>query len=101
MGPISCFYPKIRICMATKAICFCYSEVKKKISLKQMFYPLFDTNFSKSFIPWYFFALRLHLDRNDSKIVFSIMTLRSSESRFPIPFVSSSNHRSSPFCLLL
>ena len=45
------FYPKIRICMATKAIWFCFSEVKKKISLKHRFYRLFDTNFSKSFIP--------------------------------------------------
>ena len=40
--------------MATKAICFCFSEVKKKISLKQMFHWLFDTNFIKSFIPFFY-----------------------------------------------
>ena len=64
----------MRICMPTNAICFCLSEVKKEISLKQMFYQLFDPNFGKGFI-MIFFALRLHLDRNDSKIVFSIMIL--------------------------
>ena len=90
--------------MATKAICFCFSEVKKKISPQHMFYRLFDTNFSKSFFHDIFLALRLHLDRNDSKTVFfhyDFIILESTESRFPIPFNSISNHRSSPFCLLL
>ena len=61
--------------MPTNAICFCFSEVKKEISLEQMFYRLFDTNFGKKFYFMILFALRIHLERNDSKIVFSIMIL--------------------------
>ena len=71
-GQFRVFYPKLRICMPTNAICFCFSEVKREISLKQMFYRLFDTNFGKSLFHD-IFELRLHLDRHDSKIVFSIM----------------------------
>ena len=32
---------------------------------------------------------------------YDFIILESTESRFPIPFVSISNYRSSPFCLLL
>ena len=41
---------KLRICMPANAVCICFSEVKKDISLKQRFYRLFDTNFGKSLI---------------------------------------------------
>ena len=74
-GQFRAFYRKLRICMPANVVCICFSEVKKDISRIQRFYRLVDTNFGKSFIPLYFFVLRLHLDRNDSKIVFSIMIL--------------------------
>ena len=57
MGQFCAFYPKLRICMPKNAIWFCYSEVKQEIFLKQMFYQLFDMNFGKSFISWYFLHL--------------------------------------------
>ena len=74
LGQVHAFYPNLRICMPTNAICFCFSEVKKEISLEQMFYRLFDTNFGKVLFH-VLLALRIHLERNDSKIVFSIMIL--------------------------
>ena len=49
-GQFRAFYPKLRICMLANAVCICFSVVKKDISLKQMFYRLFDTNFVKGFI---------------------------------------------------
>ena len=74
-GQFRAFYRKLCICMPANVVCICFSEVKKDISRKQRFYRLFDTNFGKNFYSMIFFVLRLHLDRNDSKIVFSIMIL--------------------------
>ena len=88
--------------MATKAICFCLSEVKKKISLKQMFYRLLDTNFSKKFYSMIFVCTEATFGQKrlkNSIFHYDFIILESTESRFPIPFVSISNHRSSPFCL--
>ena len=73
-GQFRAFYRKLRICMPANAVCICFSEVKKDISLKQRFYRLFDTNFGKVLFHD-IFVLRLHLDRNDSTIVTSIMIL--------------------------
>ena len=49
-GQFRAFNRKLRICMQANAVCICFSEVKKDISLKQRFYRLFDTNFGKSLI---------------------------------------------------
>ena len=67
------FYPKLRICMPTNAICFGFSEVKKEISLKQMFYRLFDTNFGKSLISWHF-CIATSFGHKWLKKVFSIIS---------------------------
>ena len=37
MGQFRAFYPKLRFCMPTNAICFYFSEVNKEISIKRCF----------------------------------------------------------------
>ena len=102
-GQFRAFYPKLRICMPANAVWICFSEVKKDISLKQRFYRLFDTNFGKSFISWYFCTEATFGQKwlKNSIFHYDFIILESTESRSPTTFVSIRIHRTSPFCLLL
>ena len=104
MGPISCFLSKIAHLYASQRP-FVFVLVKLKmifpsnrgfigclirISVKVLFHDMFCTEatFGQKWL-------------KNSIFHYDFIILESTESRFPTPFVSIRNHRTSPFCLLL
>ena len=68
----------------------CFIGCLIRISIKVLFHDIFciEATFGQKWI-------------KNSMFHYDFIILESTESRFPIPFVSISNHRTSPFCLLL
>ena len=74
MGPIFCFYQNFAFVCQQKPFVIVLVKLKRKFPSNRCFIGCL-IRISVKVLFHDIFALRLHLDRNDSKIVFSIMIL--------------------------